>query len=85
MGGPVFNATVFVLLAVWVVLLALPGLRRPPPGFENKLCPACKRSNPYTETKCQECGGPLSGDPLGGGPMAGGPMGGGGGPTGGGS
>lgn len=59
MGGPLFIAAVFVLIAVWIVVLALPGFRRPPPGFENKLCPACKHSNPYTATECKECGKPL--------------------------
>lgn len=60
MGGPAFNVMVFALIAVWIVLLALPGLKRPPPGFEPKVCPACKKSNPYNETNCKKCGTPLS-------------------------
>lgn len=58
-GGPVFVAAVFVLIAVWIVLLALPGFRRPPPGFENKFCVSCQTSNPYQETVCKNCGKPL--------------------------
>jgi hypothetical protein len=59
MGGPVFNAAVFVLIAVWIVMLALPGFRRPPPGFENKLCAGCGQPNSYQATTCKECGKPL--------------------------
>ena len=56
MGGPVFNAAVFVFIAVWIVMLALPGLRKPPPGFEPKICPDCQNSNKYDATECQKCG-----------------------------
>ncbi len=59
MGGPVFIAAVFVLIAVWIVLLALPGFRRPPPGFEPRLCQSCQTFNNYKLTECKECGKPL--------------------------
>lgn len=59
MGGPVFNAAIFVLIAVWIVMLALPGLKRKPPGFEPKVCPSCNESNDYEATVCKACGKPL--------------------------
>ena len=59
MGSPLLIAVLFGCLALWIVLLALPGLRRPPPGFERKLCPACNKLNSYDQSKCIGCGAPL--------------------------
>ncbi len=55
MGSPLFMAVAFGLVGLWIVLLAIPGFRRPPPGFEPKVCPFCKKSNHYEATHCQEC------------------------------
>ncbi|MFY9270624.1 MAG: hypothetical protein WAO55_12860 [Candidatus Manganitrophaceae bacterium] len=56
MGGPLFWATVFALVGVWAVLLGIPALRRPPPGFEPKLCPTCNKNSRYDATECEHCG-----------------------------
>ncbi len=56
MGSPLFMAVAFCLIGIWIVLLAIPGFRRPPPGFEPKICPACKRSNDYLTDHCHGCG-----------------------------
>jgi hypothetical protein len=53
-------AVAFGLIGVWIVLLALPGLRRPPPGFEQKICPDCQTPNAYDLTACQKCGKSLA-------------------------
>ncbi len=60
MGGPLFMAVAFGLIGLWIVLLALPGLRRPPPGFEHKPCPECQTANEYHRTHCRRCNTPLS-------------------------
>jgi hypothetical protein len=54
-------AVAFGLIGVWIVLLALPGLRRPPPGFEQKTCPDCQTPNAYDLTVCHKCGRSLAG------------------------
>ena len=59
MGSPLFIAVAFGLSALCIIFIALPGLRRPPPGFEKKVCPSCGRSNPYDQSKCMTCGTPL--------------------------
>ncbi len=57
-GGPLFMAIALGLLGVWIILLALPGLRRPPPGCEGRICPACNEQNEEGE-KCKKCGASL--------------------------
>lgn len=59
MGSPLFLATVFTLVAIWAVLLGIPALRRPPPGFEPRLCPACSKNSKYDATQCEHCGAPI--------------------------
>ncbi len=56
MGGPLFIMFGFVLLGVWIVMLALPIVRRPPPGCEPKICPSCKTKNLSDRDTCKECG-----------------------------
>ncbi len=59
MGGPLFMAVAFGLIGLWVVLLALPGLRRPPPGCEPIICPLCTHSNDAEAKTCKACGAAL--------------------------
>lgn len=59
MGSPVALLVLFVVLAVCAVLLALPALKGPPPGFEPKICDACQTKNKYTRDTCGQCGEPL--------------------------
>ena len=59
MGSPLFMAVAFGLVGLWIVLLALPGLRRPPPGFEQRTCRSCNRLNSYDQLNCVACGTPL--------------------------
>ena len=65
MGGPLFWATMFSLVAVWAVLLAIPTLRRPPPGFEPRICPSCDGTSKYDATQCEKCGAKLEPRKLG--------------------
>ena len=57
--SPITILALFVTLALCAVILAAAGLRRPPPGFEDKQCPACKKINSYKSDKCEKCGEPL--------------------------
>ncbi|WDT75188.1 MAG: hypothetical protein MPW16_18225 [Candidatus Manganitrophus sp.] len=59
MGSPLFLATVFTLVAIWAVLLGIPALRRPPPGFEPRLCLSCSKLSKYDATQCEHCGAPI--------------------------
>jgi hypothetical protein len=59
MGGPLFMAVAFGLIGVWIVLLALPGLRRPPPGCEPGICPLCAHANDREAKTCKACGAGL--------------------------
>ncbi|MFQ5596442.1 MAG: hypothetical protein ACE5GK_00170 [Nitrospiria bacterium] len=56
MGDPLFQAVLFSFLAICGILLGLKTLRGAPPGFEDKICPACKHSNHYEKTTCEQCG-----------------------------
>lgn len=60
MGGPLFWATMFTLVAIWAALLGLPAFRRPPPGFEDQLCPSCSTLNKYNAAECEKCKAPLN-------------------------
>ena len=53
-------AVAFSMIGLWIVLLILPGLRRPPPGFEPRVCPQCAQSNEPAATVCKKCGVSLS-------------------------
>ncbi|MBI3805707.1 MAG: hypothetical protein HY282_18300 [Nitrospirae bacterium] len=55
----------FSLVAVWAVLLAIPTLRRPPPGFEPRICPSCDSTSKYDATQCEKCGAKLEPRKLG--------------------
>lgn len=57
--SPVTLLALFVTLALCAVMLGIPALRRPPPGFEPKQCDACKNINSYKSEKCEKCGEPL--------------------------
>jgi len=57
--GPVTLLALFVTLALCAAFLAATGLKRPPPGFEDKQCEACKKINSYQCEKCEACGEPL--------------------------
>lgn len=46
----------FALIALCAVFFAIPALRSPPPGFESKKCPGCKKLNKYNVTICERCG-----------------------------
>ena len=54
--GPATLLLLFAVLALCAVMLAIPGLRRPPPGREPKMCPACEHFNSYKLTACEKCG-----------------------------
>ncbi|MFQ5579960.1 MAG: hypothetical protein ACE5FZ_05055 [Nitrospiria bacterium] len=56
MGGPFFVMFGFVIFGVWIVMMALPIVRRPPPGCEPKICPACKVKNLSDANACKSCG-----------------------------
>jgi len=55
MGGPLFMAVAFSAIGLWIVLLILPGLRRPPPGFEKRVCPHCGQPNALEVMVCKRC------------------------------
>jgi len=57
--SPVTLLALFATLAVCAALLAAVGLKRPPPGFEDKQCEACKKLNSYKRESCEACGEPL--------------------------
>ncbi|MBI3598962.1 MAG: hypothetical protein HY201_05925 [Nitrospirae bacterium] len=52
-------AVAFSAIGLWIVLLILPGLRRPPPGFEPRVCPQCSQSNETEAVVCEKCGAAL--------------------------
>jgi len=54
-GGPLSMAIGFGLMGLWIVFLLLPGLRRPPPGCEPKICPHCNQSNTSDAEMCKGC------------------------------
>jgi hypothetical protein len=54
-GGPLFMAVAFGIFGLWIILLALPGMRRRPPGCEGQICPKCNAQNEEGET-CKTCG-----------------------------
>lgn len=58
-GSPLFMAIAFSLVALWAVLLGIQAFRRPPPGFEPRLCFACNKNSKHDATKCEHCGAPL--------------------------
>ncbi len=55
MRGPLFMAFLFAIIALWFVLLALPGLK-PPRDPEKRACPSCSREVDSGETTCPGCG-----------------------------
>ncbi len=61
MGSPLFQAALFAFLAFWVILFMFKGLKRPPPGFEPKICEHCEHANPYSAERCEKCKETLKG------------------------
>ena len=59
MNSPLFMATAFSLVGLWMVLALLPLLRKPPLSTDFIDCLACKTSNPSEATQCEKCGKPL--------------------------
>lgn len=52
-------AVAFSAMGLWILLLLLPGLRRPPPGFEPRVCQKCAEINVAEATVCKKCGATL--------------------------